>query len=104
MTKAETFIRDFEEVENNTISLEEMKKDYGDWIRTVKESSFKLSDTDTAPVERIRWAAAILDLAGWVTNMALFMEREEAADKPGETWMVNMPSGGIASRWKNCAG
>ena len=88
MAKAEAFIRDFEEVENGTISLEEMKKNHNDWIREVKTAYFKLTDTDPAPVERIRWAEAILDLAGWVTDMALFLEWEEAGNKPGETWMA----------------
>ena len=88
MTKAEAFIRDFEEVENNTFSLEELKKDYGGWIRDVKVAYYKLTDTDPAPVERIRWAEAILDLAGWVTDMALFLEKDEEGDAPGETWMI----------------
>ena len=87
MTKAETFIRDFEEVENRTFSVETMKERYGSWIREVKEAYFKLTDTDPAPAERIRWAEAILDLAGWVTDMALFLEKENG-NAPGETWMV----------------
>ena len=91
MTKAEGFIRDFEEVENGSFSLEEMKVRYNRWIREVKEAYFKLTDTDPAPVERIRWAEAILDLAGWVTDMALLLERREAgtpAGVQGETWMI----------------
>lgn len=88
MSQAEAFIRDFEEVENNTFSLEEMQRNYGAWIREVKTAYFKLTDTDPAPVKRIRWAEDILDLAGWVTDMALLLEKEEVGDKVGETWMV----------------
>lgn len=88
MEKAEGFIGDFEEVENRTFSLSEMKESYGNWVAEVKREYFRLTDTDPAPVERIRWAEAILDLAGWVTDMALFLERDEAGNKPGETWMV----------------
>ena len=39
-------------------------------------------------MERIRWAEAILDLAGWVTDMALFLERNKEWDMPAETWMA----------------
>ena len=88
MTKAEVFIRDFEEVGNRTFSLEEMKAGYSGWIREVKEAYFKLSDANPAPAERIRWAEAILDLAGWVTDMALFLEKKNTSDDPGEHWMV----------------
>ena len=89
--KAEAFIRDFEEVENRTISLNAMKDRYGSWIRDVKAAYFKLSDADPAPVSRIRWAETILELAGWVTDMALLLERKEsddAAGAAGETWMI----------------
>lgn len=78
----------FEEVGNRTFSLEEMKAGYSGWIREVKEAYFKLSDADPAPAERIRWAEAILDLAGWVTDMALFLEKKNTSDDPGEQWMV----------------
>ncbi len=88
MARAGEFIRDFEELENGTVSLKDLKGSYGDWLRDVKETFFRLSETEPAPVERIRWADAILDLAGWVTDMALFLERAETADEPGERWMV----------------
>ncbi len=29
-----------------------------------------------------------MDLAGWVTDMALFLESKSAGDEQGETWMV----------------
>ncbi|MBO7709816.1 MAG: hypothetical protein J6S83_05075, partial [Lachnospiraceae bacterium] len=82
------FIRDFEEVENRVLTLDSMKEGYGTWIRDVKKAFFRLSDTDPAPVERIRWAEAILELAGWVTDMALFLEQTGTGNAAGETWMV----------------
>ena len=88
MAKAGAFIRDYEEVENNVLSLKEMKERYGSWVRDVKTAFFKLSDTDPAPVERIRWAEAILELAGWVTDMALFLEKKSSSDGAGEVWMA----------------
>ena len=88
MTKAEAFIRDFEEMEDRSLSPEEMRGNYDSWIREVKETYFKLSDTDPTPVERIRWAEAILHMAGWVTDMALFLEKKSTSDEAGERWMV----------------
>ena len=88
MAKAEAFIRDFEEVENRVLTLDSMREGYGTWIRDVKKAFFRLSDTDPAPVERIRWAEAILELAGWVTDMALFLEQTGTGNAAGETWMV----------------
>ena len=88
MAKAEAFIRDFEEVENRTLSLGEMKENYGGWIKEVKEAYFRLSDADPAPVERIRWAEAILDLAGWVTDMALLLEKKILSDDVDEQWLI----------------
>ena len=88
MGRAEEFIRDFEEAENHTISLEEMKNRCGSWIRDVKQAYFRLTDADPVPAERTRWAEAILELAGWVTDMALFLEQGEDQDAPEEIWMV----------------
>ena len=65
-----------------------MKKRYGSWIKEVKKDYFRLTDADPAPVERIKWAEAILDLAGWVTDMALFLEQKDSGNAAGETWMV----------------
>ena len=45
-------------------------------------------DADPAPAERIRWAEAILELAGWVTDLALSIERKDTGEGTGERWMV----------------
>jgi len=54
----------------------------------VKRLFFKLSDVDPAPAERMKWAEAILELAGWVTDLALFIEKAEPGNGRGEQWMV----------------
>jgi hypothetical protein len=87
-SKAEAFIKAFEESENGSLSLEEMKVTFKDWAADVKRLFFKLSETEPAPAERIKWAEAILDLAGWVTDLTLFMERAERNNGFGEHWMI----------------
>ena len=39
-------------------------------------------------MERIKWAEAILELAGWVTDMALFLEKKTTLNGAGELWMA----------------
>ena len=87
-SKAEAFIKAFKESENGSLSLEEMKVTFKDWAADVKRLFFKLSETEPAPAERIKWAEAILDLAGWVTDLTLFMERAERNNGFGEHWMI----------------
>ena len=86
--KAEEFIKAFEEVENRTLTMEEMKGAFTEWASEVKELYFKLSDADPAPAERIKWAEAILELAGWVTDLALLMEKTGNSSDAGEHWMM----------------
>ena len=87
-SKAEAFIKAFEETENRTLSIKEMKASFKDWAVDVKRLFFKLSEADPAPVERIKWAEAILELAGWVTDLALFIESIDAGNSMDEHWMV----------------
>ena len=87
-SKAEAFIKAFEEVENGGLSMKAMKVEFRGWAADVKRLFFKLSDADPAPAERIKWAEAILELAGWVTDLALFIERKDTGEGTGERWMV----------------
>ena len=87
-SKAEAFIKAFKESENGSLSLEEMKVTFKDWAADVKRLFFKLSEREPAPAERIKWAEAILDLAGWVTDLTLFIERAERNNGCGEHWMI----------------
>ena len=68
--------------------MKEMKASFRDWAADVKRLFFKLSDADPAPAERIKWAEAILELAGWVTDLALFMEEAGTDGGLGEHWMI----------------
>ena len=87
-SKAEEFIRAFEEVENRSFSMKELKEMYRNWAVDIKRLFFKLSEAPPAPAERAGWAETILDLAGWVTDLALLMEKAEDHGEPGEHWMI----------------
>ena len=86
--KAEAFLKAFEETENGSLSMRELKTEFHDWAGDVRQLFFKLSDADPVPAERIRWAEAILELAGWVTDLALLTERAESGFGMREHWMM----------------
>ena len=88
ISKAETFIKDYEEAENNAYSLYTVSSSYSGWIRDVKQAYFRLTEAEPAPAERIRWAESILDLAGWVVDMALYLERAGLTDDIHTNWML----------------
>ena len=87
-SKAEIFIKAYEETENRTMSVKEMKEKFRDWTADVKRLFFKLSDADPAPAERIKWAESILELAGWVTDLAILLEEAGTDGGLGEHWMI----------------
>ena len=86
--QAEEFIKTFEEVENRSLTMEEMKDTFHDWASEVKRLFYKLSDTEPVPVEHTKWADTIMDLAGWVTDLALYIERTESDNSMAERWMM----------------
>ena len=88
ISKAETFIKDYEEAENNAYGLYTVSSNYSGWIRDVKRAYFRLTEAEPAPAERIQWAESILELAGWVVDMALYLERAGLADDIHAGWML----------------
>ena len=88
IAKAETFIKEFEEVGNGTISLDLMKERFGVWIRDVKNAYFYLSDAEPVPAKWNDWSEAVLEMAGWVVDMALFLDAAKDQGVPGEKWMI----------------
>lgn len=85
---AEPFIKDLEEVENGNLSFLTVKTANHGWIQEVKQLFFKLTDADPAPVRVHDWAEAVLELAGWVVDMAIVLENTENWDKDVEKWLL----------------
>ena len=87
ISKAEPFVQALEAVENGELSEEAMKEEFGEWTRDVRDLYFKVTDSDPAPAERMIWAEAILELAGWVADMTLIFVYNERRDPAAEKWM-----------------
>lgn len=87
IAKAEEYVKALEAVENGERSRDAMKEAFGEWTRKVRNLYFKVTDADPAPAERIVWADAILELAGWVTDMTLIFVYNESKDQAAENWM-----------------
>ena len=90
VSMAERFIYDLQEVTNKTKTIEAMQEEYGDWIRRVKRRYIELSDSDVAPDDLHDWSAEILDLAGWVADLSIFLENEHGGGTIGERedWLM----------------
>ena len=87
ISKAEAFVQALEAVDNGELSEEAMKEEFGEWTRDVRDLYFKVTDSDPAPAERMIWAEAILELAGWVADMTLIFVYNERRDPAAEKWM-----------------
>ena len=85
---AEPFIKDLEEVQNGTLSFVTVKAANQEWVREVKQLFFKLTDAEVASVKVHDWAEAILDLAGWVVDMAVALDTIDEDDTTGKQWLM----------------
>ena len=58
------------------------------WIQEVRSIFFKLTDAEVAPLQYHDWAEAVLEMAGWVVDLALFLERTDKWETEGEKWLL----------------
>ena len=58
------------------------------WIRTVKSLFFKLSDAQVVPISHNDWAEKILEMSGWIVDMALLLENDKEWKKDGMMWFI----------------
>ena len=92
VTEAEKFVYDLQEVRNRIMPIEEMRASYGSWISRVKSLYIRLSDEEAAPDDLHDWVEAILDLAGWVVDLAVLFEGSRtgtAALRDNERWLID---------------
>ena len=87
---AEQFVQDLQEVRNRTTDLQTMRKKYGYWIETVNRSYIALSDGDIPPEDLNAWTGEIMNLAGWVLDLSILIDREPDDGKFGEReeWLM----------------
>ena len=92
VTQAERFAYDLQEVRNRMITIKQMREEYGDWAGSVKSLYLRLSDEEAAPDDLYEWAEAILDLAGWVADIAILFEGSRSTPKAlsdNEQWLID---------------
>ncbi len=85
---AESFVKDLEEAENGTISFLTVKAANREWVHEVKQLFFKLTDADVAPIEVNDWTEKVLNLAGWVVDMAIILEVMNDGEEARTQWMM----------------
>lgn len=88
---AEKFIVDMQEVMNRTISIEDMQKKYGNWIKEVRIQFLKLTDGDIAPDDLHDWSGEIENLAGRILDISVLLENDRGNGIIGERelWLIN---------------
>ena len=86
VTHGEQFAYDFEEVANRTETIGAMRERYGTWIREVNRDYVRLSDEGHGPDDLADWSQGILELAGWVLDLAIYLE--EDPDEEGNERMM----------------
>ena len=88
ITHAEPFIKDLEEIKNGTLSFMAVKAANQEWVREVRQLFFKLTDADVVPIKANDWAEAILNLAGWIVDLAVIVENVDEGDETGKLWLM----------------
>lgn len=92
VTEAEKFVYDLQEVRNRIMSNEEMRASYGSWISRVKSLYIHLSEEEAAPDDLYDWTEAIMDLAGWVVDLAVLFEANRTGTaelRDNERWLID---------------
>ena len=91
----EQFCTDLEEVCNKVVSLQEISDGYREWINRVTEKYLTLTDCAMPPIELQKWSDKILDLAGWVLDMAVLLRGQNDSNKitEREMWLLKISVG-----------
>lgn len=95
VSKAEAYIVDLQEVANRTLDLHEMKERYRTWSLEVRKLYLELTDGDIAPEDLHDWSEEILNLAGWVLDLGLWLEYKQSSDEISESelWLIKRTVG-----------
>ena len=85
---AESFIKDMEEVENGNLSIITVKTANQGWVQEVRQLYYKLTEAEPAPVRVHDWVETILEMAGWVVDLAVFMENDIEHQTERTSWLM----------------
>ncbi len=87
--KAEEFRMALNEVENDVLQFEDVQKEFHIWTKEVRALYFKLTGVPPAPVTSSKWSEAVMDLAGWIVDMAIILEDYGSQRKiEDDRWMM----------------
>ena len=80
LSQAEQFISALNECMNGVLGLAEFRRQFREWYREVYRVFIRITDTPAPPDALKEWSLAVLDLAGWVPDMAVLMEENSVYD------------------------
>ena len=84
---AAPLIRDLQEAENGLVSREELKEKYRPWAGRVRSMYIQLSEQERPPRDLYEWSEGICDLAGWLLDLSLYLERESIREER-DRWLI----------------
>lgn len=88
MNIMESFIPTLQEMENHQLSLQEVQHMASIWIKDARQGYVDLSGAQVPPEEYVRWHAMVLDLAGYITDTALFFEHAVSKGMDDGFWWL----------------
>ena len=89
VSRAEQFITDLRGWQNGELLLSDLRDRYGSWRRSVFDLFIRITDTPVPPPELREWSDAVIDLAGWVLDLALVTEPDSGYDASASSWLLN---------------
>ena len=63
---------------NSVATMQELQRNYAGWIQEVKQAYMKLLDLPMPTDELYAWTEGILELAGWILDLSLTIEQDNA--------------------------
>ena len=91
ISKAESFIDDINELDNGTSSARYVLEKYRTWIKEIYRLYYELTEEIMPPDECIPMSDRLLELAGYVLDMAMILEQSDVnpVEFANRQWLVH---------------
>ena len=83
----EMFVRDITEVYNKTMDMSAFRNAYVTWVKKIKKDYIKLSDMSSPPDEIYDYSEKVLELAGWLVDLGIYVEGDKELE-PIDHWVI----------------
>jgi len=83
----EIFVRDITEVYNKTMDISAFRNAYVTWVKKIKKDYIKLSDMSSPPDEIYDYSEKVLELAGWLVDLGIYVEGDKELE-PIDHWVI----------------